>query len=177
MVRCPRCGYENDVTDIYCRNCTYPLQDPNTNYRTKRKRDSSWNIGTGKKIILVIGIIVIALLLFTIVHNMTQPSSESSLNVISDDDTTVKEENFPYQVNITTNGSWSGKAGDPNHISQVSGSGSKIFKLQCPAWDKVNVTIQKDYSSLPLTVQLLRNGQVIAENTTSAPGGVIALSN
>lgn len=177
MVKCPRCGYENDTTDIYCRNCTYPLQDPNTNYRGKRKRDSSWNIGTGKKIIIVVGIVVIAFLLFSMIYNMSQPSPQNSLNVVTDNDTTIDSESYPYQVNISTNGSWVGRAGLANHTSDISGSGSELIRLNCPAWEKVSVSVEKDSSYLPLTVQLLRNGRVIAENTTSTPGGSIVLNN
>lgn len=177
MVKCPRCGYENDTTDIYCRNCTYPLQDPNTNYRTKRKRDSSWNISTGKKVILVVGIIVISLLLFSVVYNMTQPTPQNSLNVVTYDGSTLDSEDYPYQINIITNGSWEGKVGNTKNSNHISGTGSKMIRIHYPSWEDIVVSIEKDYSSSPLTVQLIKNDRVIAENSTSTPGATVSLNN
>lgn len=177
MVKCPRCGYENDTTDIYCRNCTYPLQDSNTYYGTKRKRNSSWNIGTGKKIILIVGIIVIAFLLFSIIYSMTQPSLESSLNVVTNNNTVLDSETNPYQVNITTSGSWEGRVGDGRYDNYINGVGNKLLKVSSPSWEDITVSITNDYSDTPLKVQLLKNGRVIAENTTSTPGKTITLNN
>ena len=64
MVKCPRCGYENSSSSVYCDNCAYRLTDQNGNINTYTRRTSSWNIGIGKKIVIILGIIVIALLLF-----------------------------------------------------------------------------------------------------------------
>lgn len=177
MVECPRCGYENDETDIYCRNCTYPLQDPNTNYGTRRKRNSNWNIPMGKKIIIVVGIIVFSLLLFSFVYNMTQPSQQNLLNVVTYNNTTLDSEDEPYQLVIITNGSWSGSAGNQNHYSYISGKGDKNIRLDCSPWDNVRISIEKDYSYKSLTVKLIKNGRVIAENSTTTPGASVSLSN
>lgn len=178
MVRCPRCGYVNEDTDIYCRNCTYPLQDPKTNFRSKKKRDSSWNIGTGKKILLVIGIVVIAFLLFSMIYNVTQPSSQSSLNVVTGKTSGYENSYNPYKVKIVTNGSWYGEVGETNSPNTVSGTGSEVIDLDCASWDNVTIKISKtDYNDHPLTVQLLRNDRVVSENTTNVHDGVIELTN
>ena len=28
MVKCPRCGYENNDISVYCENCTYHIKNP-----------------------------------------------------------------------------------------------------------------------------------------------------
>ena len=58
MVKCPRCGYENAASSKYCDNCAYLLTDQNGN-RIKNNQRSSWNIGIAKKIVIVLGIVVI----------------------------------------------------------------------------------------------------------------------
>lgn len=48
MVKCPRCGYENNDISVYCENCTYPIKNPQT-ANSDNKSDNGWNISTGKK--------------------------------------------------------------------------------------------------------------------------------
>ena len=155
MVKCPRCGYENNDISVYCENCTYPIKNPQT-ANSNNKKDNGWNISTGKKIAIVLGIVVIALLLFSFIYNSTQPDNKSSLNVIY-------------------NGTWSGKVGDPNYIREVSGRGDESYNLDCAPWDKVTMVIEKsDGSSNELKIELLKNGNVVAENsTTSSTGSVV----
>ena len=85
MVKCPRCGYKNPDSSVYCDNCAYPLSDESGKKVTLNKRKSSWNMGLGKKIVIVLGIIVIGYLLFTFAYNNSQPTKQDSLNIISDD--------------------------------------------------------------------------------------------
>ena len=128
-----------------------------------------------KKIAIVLGIVVIALLLFSFIYNSTQPDNKSSLNVISADEKVQEGSNYPYQAHIMYNGTWSGKVGDPNYIREVSGHGDESYNLDCAPWDKVNIVIEKsDGSSNELKVELLKNGNVVAENsTTSSTGSVV----
>ena len=49
MVKCPRCGYENDDGNAYCLNCTYPLDKA---ILTKKRKNDGWNISTAKKVLL-----------------------------------------------------------------------------------------------------------------------------
>ena len=74
MVKCPRCGYENPSTSVYCNNCNYLLKDPNG--ESNKKRVGGWNMGMGKKIVLVLGIVVVAFLLFSFIHNNSQPDEK-----------------------------------------------------------------------------------------------------
>ncbi|MDO5849387.1 MAG: hypothetical protein Q4P18_07620 [Methanobrevibacter sp.] len=124
----------------------------------------------------MIGIIIIAFLLFSMVYNMTKPTPQSSLNVVTDNESIGDNSYYPYQVNIVCDGSWAGQAGEPNHINYISGTGNKTIRLDCASWDNVTVSIEKVSGSLPLKVQLLRNGKVIAENSTDATGTAVVLN-
>ena len=164
MVKCPRCGYENSSSSNYCSNCDYPLD---ANYTGDKKR-GSWNIGLGKKIIIVVGIIVISFLLFSFVYNHSQPTKDESLNIIDANGSDDKSSTYPYKVNITYQGSWYAQMGDPNYLVTKSSTGNGIYTLDCAPWDKISIHVQKeDYGEGTLKVQLLRNGVLVAENSTT----------
>ena len=168
MVKCPRCGYDNISASTYCVNCSYPLK--NASAENKKSR---WNMGMGKKIVIIVGIIIIAFLLFTIIYNVSQPSHKDSLNVIEADGNTQEGSSTPYQVKIIYNGTWYAKYGDPNYLQEKSGSGDIVISLDSASWDSVYVSVQKsDSSSDSLIVQILRNGDVVAENSTTGSGSV-----
>ena len=172
MVKCPRCGFENSSSSKYCSNCDYPLD---ANY-TGDKNRGSWNIGLGKKIIIVFGIIVIALLLFSFIYNHSQPSPSESLNVIEANGSDYKSSAYPYRVNITYGGYWYAEMGDPNYLEKKSGEGSGVYVLDCASWDKISVSVEKtDYGEGPLKVELLRNGDVVAVNSTSNDSNRVVL--
>ena len=104
MVKCPRCGYENSTAAVYCDNCAYLLADDDGKRINNSKRESSWNMGLGKKIVIVLGIIVIAFLLFSFVYNNTQPSTQDSLNLVTDDGSHHQSSSFPYKAVIKYKG-------------------------------------------------------------------------
>ena len=175
MVKCPRCGYENNNISVYCENCTYPIKNPQ--HANSRKNDAGWNISTGKKIVIVLGIVVITLLLFSFIYNITQQDNKSSLNVISAGEKVQEGSNYPYQVHIIYNGTWAGKVGDPNYLQEVYGKGEETYNLDCAPWDKVGVAIEKsDGSSKELKVELLRDGKVVAENSTNTSTGSVIIN-
>ena len=73
-------------------------------------------------------------------------------------------------------GSWYARMGDPNYLSEQAGSGEKRFSLDCASWERVSINAQKqDYGEGNLTVQLLRNGKVVAENSTTGTSGSISI--
>lgn len=167
MVKCPRCGYKNPDSSAYCDNCAYPLSDESGKKVDLNKRERSWNMGLGKKIVIVLGIIVVGYLLFTFAYNNSQPTKQDSLNIISDDGSLPQGSSYPYSVVIQYEGNWYAKMGDPNYLQEQAGSGSNTFNLDCSPWDQVYVTAYKYGGEGELTVQLLRNGKVVAENTTT----------
>ena len=175
MVKCPRCGYENSSASMYCDNCAYLLTDKNGN-RNNNQKTKSWSIGIAKKIVIVLGIVVVALLLFSFIYNNSQPSSQESLNVITDDGSLDHSSSYPYVAVINYDGSWFAQMGDPNYLSSQVGYGQKKFTLDCASWERVAITAQKDdYGEGNLTIQLLRNGKVVAENSTINSSGRIAI--
>lgn len=166
MVKCPRCGYENASSSIYCDNCAYLLTNNNKKTRTTN-RTKGWSAGLGKKIIIVLGIIVIAFLLFSFVYNNSQPSNDDSLNVIYDDGSHHQSSTYPYKASISYDGNWFAKMGDPNYLIEKSGAGTSTIQLDCAAWDDVEIDAQKYGGEGELKIQLLRNGKVVAENSTT----------
>lgn len=177
MVKCPRCGYENSSSSVYCDNCAYRLTDEDGKKINFTKRTTSWNISIFKKIIIIVGIIVIALLLFSFVYNNTQPDNETSLNVITDDGSSHQTSSYPYKAVIEYEGSWYAEMGDPNYLVTQSGYGSRQFTLDCASWERVAVDVHKDdYGEGKLTVKLLRNGEVVAENSTTKYMGNVVIN-
>ena len=166
MVKCPRCGYENASSSVYCHNCSYLLSESNasTINNSKKRR---WNIGIAKKIVIILGLIVIALLLFSFVHNNSQPSQNDTLNVIYDDGSHHQSSTYPFKAVIKYDGTWYAKMGNPNYLVEKSSSGTRSFSLDCAAWDDVKIEAQKYYGDGELQIQLLRNGKVVAENSTT----------
>ena len=176
MVKCPRCGYENSASSTYCENCAYLLTDYKGNRLVQNKRTSSWNIGIAKKIVIVLGIVVIAMLLFSFIYNVSQPSHEDSLNVITDNGSLNHSSSYPYTAVIKYDGSWFAKTGDPNYLSSITGNGQKRETLDCASWEHVYIMAQKeDNGEGNLTIQLLKNGNVVAQNSTTNTTGSIEI--
>lgn len=170
MVKCPRCGYENATSSVYCDNCAYLLA--RKDYRTgNTKKQRPWSVGIAKKIVIVLGIIIIAFLLFSFAFNNSQPSNNDSLNVIYDDGSHHPSSTYPFKAVIKSDGNWFAKMGDPNYLVEKTGSGDNTFLLDCASWDDVEITAEKN-SGENLTIQLLRNGKVVAENSTTGGSGV-----
>ena len=134
-------------------------------------------MGLGKKIVIVLGIIVIAFLLFSFVYNSTQPANNDTLNVITDDGSIHQTSSYPYTAVIQYNGSWYAQMGDPNYLVTESGYMPDSFVLDCAAWDRVAIDAHKDdYGEGELKVQLLRNGEVVAENSTNESYGRVVIN-
>ena len=51
------------------------------------------------------------------------------------------------------------------------------YTLDCAAWERVSIDAQKqDYGEGELKVQLIRNGEVVAENSTTDPNGRVVIN-
>lgn len=176
MVKCPRCGYENSVSSKYCDNCAYLLTDSDGNRTNYNKRTSGWNVGIAKKIVIVLGIVVIALLLFSFIYNSSQPDSKESLNVITDNGSVNHSSSYPFTAVVKYNGTWYSKMGDPNYLVEQSGSGAKSYLLDCAPWERVSITAQKeDAGDGEITIELLKNGEVVARNSTANATGNVEI--
>ena len=175
MVKCPRCGFENATSSIYCDNCGYILTSSinNAGKKSNRKR---WNVGIAKKIVIVLGIIVIALLLFSFIYNNSQPAHNDTLNVIYDDGSQHQSSTYPFKAVIKYDGNWYAKMGNPYYLVEKSGAGEKTYSLDCAAWDDVQIDAVRYGGTGELQIQLLRNGKVVAENSTTQPNGRIIIN-
>lgn len=177
MVKCPRCGYNNSSTAVYCDNCAYLLTNTDGGRNYNSGRTNKWNLNILRKVLIVLGIIIIALLLFSFVYNFSLPSNDEALNVISDDGSIERDSSYPYSVVIDYEGDWYAEMGDPNYLEREYGRGSQTFSLDCASWDKVAVDAQKqDYGEGPLKIQLLRNGKVVAEESSNNLSGHLVIN-
>ena len=131
-------------------------------------------MGIGKKIVIVLGIIIVTFLLFSVIYNNTQPTSQDSLSIVADDGSNHQSSSYPYKAVIQYDGYWYAEMGDPNYLITEAGQGREAISLDCSPWDNVVVDAQK-YGSDDgeLKVQLLRNGEVVAENSTTSPTGSV----
>lgn len=171
MVKCPRCGYENPSSSVYCENCSYLLHNSMAT-KGKSVKNGAWAVGMAKKIIIVLGIIVIAFLLFSFINDHSQPTGNDSLNLVTDDGTRHQSSSYPYDAVIQYEGNWYAKMGDPNYLVEKNGFGNATYTLDCAAWDDIQIEAEKYGGEGELKIQLLRNGKVVAENTTSEGSSV-----
>ena len=174
MVKCPRCGYENASSSVYCDNCAYLLSE-NNSARINGKKPGRWNIGIAKKIVIVLGLIIIVLLLFSFVYNNSQPTHNDTLNVIYDDGSHHQSSTYPFKAIIKGSGNWYAEMGNPDYLVSKLSSGTRTFSLDCAAWDDVEINAQKYSGEGELTIQLLRNGKVVAENSTTNGSGSVSI--
>ena len=125
-------------------------------------------MGTAKKIAVIIGIIAVALILFSVIYNYTQPTHEESLNVVVADSNVQEGSAHPYELRVIYSGDWYFRGGIADYPQEQSGSGNQTIRLEAAAWDHVYALVERDDSSDNITVQLLRNGDVVAENSTTS---------
>lgn len=82
-------------------------------------------------------------------------------------------------IKVSYSGSWSGSLGSTSSAgetstSSVSGTGTKTFDV---SGSFVSAVIQKsDDSSNTLTVQIIVNGNIVKQESTSAAYGVVSVS-
>jgi hypothetical protein len=78
----------------------------------------------------------------------------------------------PYQVRVIYPGQWFGLyAFDNSPAYYIGGPGTKTYDVQTPKMLVVISASKNDASSQSLTVEILKNGNVIKSNSTDAPKG------
>jgi hypothetical protein len=81
-----------------------------------------------------------------------------------------------FEVRIQYDGEWTGSIGGGGSIRSVSGSGTEVFSISGDP-SVISASGQKqDDSSGTLTVQILEDGEVVKETSTSAEYGVAQVS-
>lgn len=82
-----------------------------------------------------------------------------------------------YQVRISYDGEWQGALGGDASTRSVDGSGTETFDIKGDPF-VVSANAQKmDSGSGELTVQILNDGEVVSEQSTTAEYGVASTSN
>lgn len=100
------------------------------------------------------GIVVIALLLFSFIYNSSQPDSKESLNVITDNGSVNHSSSYPFTAVVKYNGTWYSKMGDPNYLVEQSGSGAKVIFWIAPHGKEYQSQLKK---KMQVTVRLQSN--------------------
>jgi hypothetical protein len=63
---CPKCGYKNDDAAFACKGCGVALQEPRA--QTEKKESAQGNqAANGHKVLIILGIVLIALMVLAIV--------------------------------------------------------------------------------------------------------------
>lgn len=128
---------------------------------------------TPKKVISILAVCCIGLIIIGMITGGGSPDKNTS--TINDGNNNV-EQITGKQVKIIYDGEWSGAAGDVSSINSISGSGDETIDMPDDA-SLISANAQKkDGSSNELTIQILKDGKVVKESSTTAEYGVAQVS-
>ena len=124
-------------------------------------------------LIAIVAIIAMAVLAGCVDESVTPASTDEYQIKIIYGDWYDDKEDYAFEVGF----SWSGSIGDIGTTTSIEGIGSKTYTLNNPQ-SIVSATIQKEYGlkDEPLTVQILKNGEIVKSGTTKAKYGVVSIS-
>ena len=81
------------------------------------------------------------------------------------------------QVKVNYDGPYTGIIQDGNTIKMISGYGNQTFDLESDNIDRIHTQISKtDDGFGKLEVQILKNGEVVEEQSTSMPYGFVSMT-
>jgi hypothetical protein len=98
--------------------------------------------------------------------------SYSSLDTFDSDESSKS----PYSIRISYDGKWTGTVGGEGSMRTVQGSGTKTFPVKGDPFVVTANAQKRDGGSGTLTIQILKNGEVIKEATTDAEYGMASVS-
>ena len=128
---------------------------------------------TPKKVISILAVCCIGLIIIGMITGGGSPDKNTS--PINDGNNNV-EQITGKQVKSIYDGEWSGAAGDVSSINSISGSGDETIDMPDDA-SLISANAQKkDGSSNELTIQILKDGKVVKESSTTAEYGVAQVS-
>ena len=128
---------------------------------------------TPKKVISILAVCCIGLIIIGMITGGGSPDKNTS--PINDGNNNV-EQITGKQVKIIYDGEWSGAAGDVSSINSISGSGDETIDMPDDA-SLISANAQKkDGSRNELTIQILKDGKVVKESSTTAEYGVAQVS-
>lgn len=82
-----------------------------------------------------------------------------------------------YQVRVSYDGEWSGAIGKEGTTRSVDGSGTETFDIEGDPFIVSGNAQKQDAGSGELTIQILEEGEVISEQSTTAEYGVASTSS
>lgn len=186
---CPECGKENQDNAAFCQGCgediknVKPVKSSPSNERTTNQTEQQ---NSNKKWLGLAGICCIGLILIIAVSGMFSPDKTTATNTSSNNSVsptsstssndTSSSSGSGVQVKVDYAGSWSGAYGDESGTQSVDGSGTKTIDMTGnPSIVSANFQ-KKDSSSGTLTVEIIKDGNVIETKSTSAEYGVASVS-
>jgi len=155
MVKCNKCGYENKEGNNYCANCGARLNPEPEKKKQKTEVSKQTQIAVG-----VIALIVI----FSLIEVGIWWSSMRSSPGMSE---------ATFTIVIESDTEWSGAIGGLGGSTTKSGSGCASFTIHSSI---VSACIQKQTEWGYLTVKILKDGQLMEQQSTTAPYGVVTVS-
>lgn len=106
-----------------------------------------------------------------------QTENEQSTATFTIEEPEVEETEATYQVRIIYDGDWSGSVGGDGSTRSVDGTGTETFDVDGDPFI-VSANAQKqDDSNNELTVEILENGEVIAQESTTAGYGLAQVTS
>lgn len=130
---------------------------------------------TAKKAISIIAVCCVGLIIIGIIGGGLSSDKNTASNDGSNNNANT-EQPKGVQVKIITEGSWSGSIGDAGSQSTYDGTGDDTIDLG-DAKSIVSAAIQKkDSGSSELKVQILKDGKVLEESSTTGEYGVVSVS-
>jgi len=162
-IHCTQCGDEVDDDAIYCESCGHKIgkkkkgevkeeHERKKDYQPTRIQRKESSDGFGKKG-LVIGVVAIIIIGIVVVIVLNVRSGK--------------------EVKVIYEGSWSGAIVDSDGIRSISGSGTETFSVS----GTVSANAQKmDGSSREITIQIIRYGNVVEEQSTTSAYGIVSVT-
>ncbi len=131
---------------------------------------------TAKKAISIIVVCCLGLIIIALITGGGTPDANTDASV-SDSNVDTADQATGVQVRVIYDGKWQGAVGDTSSMNSVSGSGEETIDLDDDAYI-VSANAQKqDGSSKTLTIQILKDGNVIEESSTDSAYGVASVSS
>ena len=200
---CQNCNTDNPDNSKFCQNCGIELKEaknPIKHEETSSNAVSAWwsNQTNGGRALAIVGVCCVGLIILFAIGSMVTPDKNTNTSppttttspstTTTSPSTTTNTTTAPastsssssgasgVQVQVIYSGSWSGNYGDVSGSQSVDGTGSKTFSMDNP--DIVSAVFQKSGGgSGTLTVNIIKDGQVVETKSTSAEYGVVSVSH
>jgi len=153
VTRCNKCGFENKEGNNYCANCGASLNPEAKKEKSKTKVPKQTQIAVA---------VIMLIVIFSLIEVGIWWSSMRSFPGMSE---------VTFTVVIESDTQWSGAIGGLG--GSTTRSGSTSFTIHSSI---VSACIQKQTEWGYLTVKILKNGQLVEQQSTSASYGVVTVS-